>query len=96
MTLDAGDASRTDTPSDRNAPMDVVTNATRADAGMPRTCLAPDRPMTNGTDVWEGALGRATVTVQDRDSCARTYSLRTTAMLREGQPGNPRTVTARC
>lgn len=38
---------------------------------------------------------RATVTMDDPAACVRTYQLRTTAALRDGQPGNPRTVRER-
>lgn len=45
-------------------------------------------------DLIDGA-DRTTVTVIDPGVCLRTYSLRTTVALRDGQPENPRTVTER-
>jgi hypothetical protein len=62
---------------------------------LPRTCVRPEREEPSATDAWEDPLGRATVTIADRDACRRTYTLTTTATLRDGQPGNPRTVTER-
>jgi hypothetical protein len=38
---------------------------------------------------------RARVVVQDPGACLRTYALSTTAMLRDGRPGSPRTVVER-
>ncbi len=40
----------------------------------------------------EDSNGRASVVVSNRDSCARTYRLSTTASLRDGQPSNPRVI----
>lgn len=63
--------------------------------GLPRTCVAPEGADPSGTDVWGDTLGRATVTVNGRGGCATSYTLTTTAALRDGQPENPRTVVER-
>lgn len=60
--------------------------------GLPRTCVQPEEVDPSGTDVIEDALGRASVTVEGRDACRATYTLATTAALRDGMPGSPRTV----
>ncbi|HJL02809.1 MAG TPA: hypothetical protein RMH85_18015 [Polyangiaceae bacterium LLY-WYZ-15_(1-7)] len=62
---------------------------------VPGDCLAPTAPDPSGTDVWDDSAGRATVAVTDRDTCARTYTLTTTAILRDGRPDNPRIVRER-
>lgn len=58
----------------------------------PRTCATPDVTDTAGTDGWDDTLGRATVTIDGRDACRRSYTLRSTATLRDSRPDNPRTV----
>ncbi|MCZ7678041.1 MAG: hypothetical protein M5U28_04380 [Sandaracinaceae bacterium] len=63
--------------------------------GLPRTCVAPEGADPSGTDVWGDTLGRATVTVNERGGCTTSYTLTTTAALRDGQPDNPRTVVER-
>lgn len=60
-----------------------------ADAGAERTCVGVTADPT-GTDVIEDPNGRATVTVSDRDECRRSYTLSTTAALRDDRPDNPR------
>ena len=60
------------------------------DAGDPRCLDGIADP--RGTDSIEDGNGRATVVVTDRDSCQRTYTIRTTATLRDGRPDNPRVV----
>lgn len=54
------------------------------------SCVAAVGPGASGTDSWTDGTAVATVTISERDSCARTYSLSTTASLRDNQPGNPR------
>ncbi len=66
-------------------------DAAPSDAGGP-TCLSVDADPT-GTDAIEDGNGRATVIVTDRESCQRTYTITTTASLRDGRPDNPRVVT---
>src|SRR6186713_307223 len=66
-----------------------------SDAGGPRTCVRPANADPSGTDRLEDALGTASVSIEDRDACARTYVLESTAALRDDQPGNPRTVIER-
>lgn len=63
------------------------------DAGGP-ACPRVDAD-ASGTDVLEDSNGRATVIVTDRDSCHRTYTITTTATLRDGRPDNPRVITER-
>ncbi len=52
-------------------------------------CITVDGSAEGGAI--EDANGRATVVVSNRDSCARTYRLSSTA-LRDGQPSNPRVI----
>lgn len=62
---------------------------------LPRTCVTPEGADTSGTDAWDDTLGRATVTVMDRDACRRSYAIATTATLRHPigvGVQNPRTV----
>lgn len=59
----------------------------------PRTCATPGATDATGTDSWDDALGRATITVGSRDACRRSYTLTSTAALRDSRPDNPRTVT---
>ena len=58
--------------------------------GPPRTCVRPDGADPTGTDILDGALGRATVSIDDRAACHRTYTMTSTATLRDGEPENPR------
>src|SRR5690606_33155075 len=71
--------------------------AAAPDAGeLPRTCVSPDGADPSGTASWEDALGTASVAIEDRAAaCRRTYVLKSTATLRDGQPDNPRTVRER-
>lgn len=68
-----------------------------ADGGtdLPRTCVSPAGADPSGTDALEDTLGRATVAVEEREACHRSYTLETTATLRDGRPDNPRTVAER-
>lgn len=59
---------------------------------VPTSCVSPSGADPSGTASWDDALGRATVEISDRDACQRAYTLTTTATLRHGEPGNPRTV----
>jgi hypothetical protein len=47
-------------------------------------------PPAAGTDSWDDPPYRATVNVQNAETCTRTYELSTTAPLRDGLPQNPR------
>ncbi len=58
----------------------------------PRTCVSPTSADPSGTDAWTDALGRATAAMDDRAACHRTYTLTSSATLRDGEPDNPRTV----
>lgn len=88
---DAGpDADASDT-ADSDAATDVETDS---DAGpLPVTCVSPDGADATGTDVWDDALGQATVVIADRDACHRSYTLTSTASLRHpADHPNPRDV----
>lgn len=78
------------TPVDAGAP---ASDAPGADA--PGACegAAVGRPGST-SELVDGA-DRTVVTMDDPAACARTYQLRTTTALRDGQPGNPRTVRER-
>lgn len=57
----------------------------------PRTCLGPSGGESSTTATLDdGALGKATLTMSGRQSCQRTYTLQTSAALRDQRPGNPR------
>lgn len=89
-TVDALDDPATDAGSDPDAyaAADVPDDA---DGSVPPPdCLVPSRQDPTGTHRWEDPLGVATVTIGDRDTCRRTYTLSTTATLRHGMPENPR------
>ncbi|MDB4928182.1 MAG: Six-hairpin glycosidase-like protein [Myxococcaceae bacterium] len=90
------------TPADASTDAPALVDRAAADLG---PVDAPD----GGAAACEGAVvsragstselvdgaDRATVTMDDPAACARSYQLRTTAPLRDGQPGNPRTVRER-
>jgi hypothetical protein len=57
----------------------------------PVDCLPAEGPGQAGTDSYADGSDQATVTIADRDSCARSYTMTTTAPLRDGEPDNPRT-----
>ncbi|MCB9610986.1 MAG: hypothetical protein H6722_00820 [Sandaracinus sp.] len=59
---------------------------------LPSSCVTPAGADPTGTTSWDDTLGRATVSIGERDACRRSYTLTTTATLRDGQPSNPRTV----
>ncbi|HHH28963.1 MAG TPA: hypothetical protein ENK57_11555, partial [Polyangiaceae bacterium] len=48
---------------------------------------------TSGSDSWIDGSESATVTLDDADSCARSYTLTTTQLLVDDLPQNPRTVS---
>ncbi len=58
----------------------------------PRTCVSPAGADPAGTDAWTDPNGRATAAIDDRAACHRTYTLTSTATLRDGEPDDPRTV----
>ncbi|MGF1470054.1 MAG: hypothetical protein ACFCGT_28370 [Sandaracinaceae bacterium] len=63
------------------------------DMGMEgRSCLRPANANPAGTDVFSDDGDEATVVIDGRSTCARTYTLETTASLRDNQPENPRTI----
>jgi hypothetical protein len=61
----------------------------------PSSCEGAITPRTGTTSELVDGSDRATVTIDDHAACARTYLLRSTAALRDNQPGNPRTVRER-
>lgn len=87
---DGGDASSdrivADAPTDNVAPADVAPSG---------PCTAARGTGTASTDAWMEDGARATVTVSDPGACQRTYTLTSTAPLRDNQPANPRRVTER-
>lgn len=85
-TDDASDDAGVDAP----APLDVGPDA-NADAG-PSGCVPAPSPSA-GSDAIDDTLGHASVAIDDRAACARTYTLTSTAMRRDMLPGNPRTFT---
>jgi hypothetical protein len=103
---DAGVAPATDGPA-ADVPAADVPAADVPAADVPRRGDAPavdvptaacegavvTRPGTT-SELVDGA-DRATVTMDDPAACLRRYELRTTAALRDGEPGNPRTVRER-
>ncbi len=60
--------------------------------GLPRTCVTPASADPSGTDMITDELGQATVSIDDRTACQATWTLSSTAMLRDSMPGSPRTV----
>lgn len=54
------------------------------------TCIDASGDATMGSDTWIDGDDEATVTIEDRDTCRRTYRLQTTAALRDNLPENPR------
>ncbi|MEZ4294561.1 MAG: hypothetical protein R3B70_06270 [Polyangiaceae bacterium] len=55
------------------------------------TCIPFQGPGAPGTAEWLDGPHKATLSIADRDTCTRTYTLATTAPLRDNQPDNPRT-----
>lgn len=74
---------------DFDSAIDSTTDTATPDAGTERTCINVSAD-PSGTDAIEDANGRGSVTVSDRDECRRSYTLTTTASLRDGRPENPR------
>lgn len=91
---DAGtlDGSTPDATVDAGADAAVEDGGTN-DAGPPEpSCLRPADADSTGTDALADGADSATVSIDDRDACRRTYTMSTTAGLRDGRPDNPRTV----
>ena len=61
-------------------------------SGNPTACIPADGKGTDGSSVWQDGAATASVTIDDKTSCTRTYSLSSTAPLRDANPSNPRTV----
>jgi len=78
---DAGPEADAGAPSDAGPPFD---------AGPLGECVTVEAEPAGAS--WEDDNGRAEVSVSDRASCGRTYTLRTTADLRDDRPDNPRIV----
>ena len=53
-------------------------------------CIAPEVQAAPGTETWMDSLGVATVASPEVETCQRSYSLSTTAELRDDLPANPR------
>jgi len=60
------------------------------DTGAPPGCLAPTGTGA-GTDRLTHTLGVATVTIAERDTCQRSYTIASTATRRDDLPASPRT-----
>lgn len=58
-------------------------------------CRAAEGAGADPTAEWVDNGQRARVVIQDPTACLRTYSLSSTAMLRDGRPGSPRMVSER-
>lgn len=58
----------------------------------PVDCVPAEGSGSAGTDVWQDGADTASVSIADRDTCARSYTLSTTAPLRDNQPANPRQI----
>lgn len=58
----------------------------------PVDCVPAEGSGSAGTDAWQDGAHSATVSIAERDTCARTYTLGTTAPLRDDQPQNPRVI----
>ncbi len=88
----AADGSVDGAPPD-GAPPDGAADSSLPDGGsLPAHCVSPDGADPTGTDQLVGALGTATASIDDPAACRRTYTLGSTAALRDGEPENPRTV----
>lgn len=59
------------------------------------TCLPASGDPTPASDSWTDGPHQATVSLDDRASCTRRYTLSTTAPLRDNLPNNPRIVEER-
>lgn len=73
----------------------VGASETDADTDPPSTesCLMPLGADPSATSVLDaGPGGLASVTIDDRATCLRSYALSTTAVLRDNQPSNPRVI----
>jgi hypothetical protein len=57
---------------------------------LPLACVTADGASTP-SDTWADDAYQASVSIAQKDSCARVYTLTTNAPLRDGQPENPRT-----
>ncbi len=87
------DGGRDAGPPDAAPPDAAPPDAAPRDGGpLPATCVSPASPDPSGTDAWTDTLGRATVAIDDRGACRRTYTLTSSAALRDGRPDNPRVV----
>ncbi len=85
------------TPTDASTTADLGADAmTAADVppSTPGCVTAAGSARTLPNELADGS-DRVTVAVTDPDACLRTYTLTTTAPLRDNQPSNPRTVTER-
>lgn len=86
----SSDANDAGSPSDArlDAPPD---DAPRPDAGPPG-CVEPVVMGTAATDTLTDPIGTASVTIDDRAACLRTYTISSTATRRDALPGSPRTI----
>ncbi len=88
----SGDAPDGGSPPD--AAVDAPPDAPDVDAGPPG-CLEPAIPGTAATSSLTDPMGTATVAIDDRTACLRTYTITSTATRRDALPGSPRTIVER-
>jgi len=58
--------------------------------GIATACIGAQGTGSEGTDSWQDGSFSSSVAIDDASSCTRTYTLSTTAPLRDNQPENPR------
>jgi hypothetical protein len=81
-------STKTDTPNSMDATSD-------SDVVASTSCIPATMSGNTPTDRFVDGTATATVTIADPAACLRTYTLSSTAPLRDGQPGNPRRFTER-
>jgi len=94
---DAGVGADGDGPGDTTPPEVAIADGVEVDVpdSTQPACLGPTVTTGAGTDRLAHALGVATVTIEDRDTCTRTYRLTSTATRRDDLPASPRTFVER-
>ncbi len=89
-----GCSSGASTDPDAGAKVPDAKTMSDASNALPRTCVSPAGAAPSGTAILDDDVrGFATVTMADRGACQRTYSLSTTAPLRDNEPATPRIIT---
>ncbi len=70
----------------------ATTSTATTGSGNPTVCVPAEGKATTGSNEWQDGAAKATVTIDDPSSCTRTYTLSTTAPLRDANPTNPRAI----